>query len=207
MLSRRLSTAFLTLLVVVLTTAGLTFFVAGAAQAHSALVSSTPADGDSISEIPTAIVLEFNEDIQDIGNEVVVLDPEGTPVASGEMVVDGPVVTQPIGVGAAGAYTVTWRVVSADGHPISGEFSYELRVPQTVETTEATTEASQETTAEATDSATETSPSVAPSSSDAAADVDDDESSPGAAAPIVIALAVLALAAVVVLVVRRRRAR
>jgi methionine-rich copper-binding protein CopC len=200
--SRRLSTAFLTLLVLVLATAGLTLVVAGSAQAHSALVSSTPAEGDSISEIPTAIVLEFNEDIQDIGNEVVVVDPEGTPVASGEMVVDGPIVTQPIGVGAPGTYTVTWRVVSADGHPISGEFSYELQAPQTVETTEST-EPSQEPTAETTDAAT-TETSVAPSSS--AAEADEDSGS-GAIVPIVVGLAVLVLAGVVVLVVRRRRAR
>ncbi|WP_156223657.1 copper resistance CopC family protein [Pseudactinotalea suaedae] len=202
-LSRRFSTASLTFLVVMLTTAVLCLVVAGTAQAHSALVSSTPSDGSSTSEIPTEIVLEFNEDIQNIGNEIVVVDSEGTSVTDGEMVVDGPIVTQPIGVGAPGAYTVTWRVVSLDGHPISGEFSYELQVPQTVEATE-TTEASQEPTTETTDAAT-TETSVAPSSVDA--EEDDTASGLGAAAPIAIGLAVLALVVVVVLVVRRRRAR
>jgi methionine-rich copper-binding protein CopC len=200
-LTRRLSTTFLVLLAAVLTTAALAVSWAAPAQAHSELISSSPSDGDSTSEIPTEIVLEFNEDIQDIGNEIVVVDQEGTSVTDGEMVVDGATVRQPIGVGAAGVYTVTWRVVSADGHPISGELSYELRVPQTVETTEEMTDPTTEASSEAT---LEASSEVAPSSAEAE---EDESSGLGAAGPIIIGLVVLALVAIVILAVRRRRAR
>lgn len=179
-------------------TAVVTFAGSGAAQAHSELVSSTPSDGDSLSEIPTEIVLEFNENIQEIGNEIVVVDPEGTPVADGEMVVDGPTVTQPISVGASGEYTVTWRVVSSDGHPISGEFTYELDAPATEETTEeATTEEAPETTEDASETA---------ATSVDAGEAGDVETSGSAALPVMIGLGVLVLVGVVILAVRRKRA-
>ncbi|WP_420111128.1 copper resistance CopC family protein [Pseudactinotalea sp.] len=199
MTSRRPPTSFLTLVALVFATAVLTFAVPGAAQAHSELVSSTPSDGGTTSEIPTEIVLEFNENIQEIGNEIVVVDPEGTPVADGEMVVDGPVVTQPISTGAAGEYTVTWRVVSADGHPISGEFTYELQAPTTVDETDETTEA---TTTDAEETTEEASTAVESGES-----LEDEESGSGSTVPIFIGLGVLVLAGVVILVVRRRRAR
>lgn len=186
-----------TLLMALLVTASLTLAAPGA-QAHSALVSSTPGDGSSFSEIPEEIVLEFNEDIEPIGNEVAVTGPSGAEVAVGELVVDGPVVTQPIDVDGAGDYTVTWRVVSADGHPISGEFTYELRVPTTFDsddtaTTTATTEA---TTSEAETAEAETTPAA----------TDEQESDSGA--PVwLLAVAGAVAVVVAVLVIRRVRSR
>lgn len=205
MTSRRLPTAFLTFVALVFATAVVTFTVPGAAHAHSELVSSSPSDGDSTSEIPAEIVLEFNENIQEIGNEIVVVDPEGTPVADGEMVVDGPVVTQPIGAGAAGEYTVTWRVVSADGHPISGEFSYTLRVPYTLDEEQSSGETAEAETTEPVTTEAETT--EAETTVEAGESLEDEDQGSSATVPIFIGLSVLVLAGVVILVVRRRRAR
>lgn len=198
----------LTFVAVVVATAVITVAVPGAASAHSELVSSSPTDGDSTSEIPSEIVLEFNESIQEIGNEIVVVDPEGTPVADGEMVVDGSVVTQPISTGAAGEYTVTWRVVSADGHPISGEFSYTLRVPSTIDEEQGSEETTAaETTEPAGSDNTQAESTEGTSAVESGESLEDEESGSGSTVPIFIGLGVLVLAGVVILVVRRRRAR
>lgn len=209
MLARRLSTTFLTLLAAVLTTAGLGLVWAGPAQAHSELISSSPAEGEQAEARPEMVTLEFNEDIQDIGNQIVVTAPDGTDVVDGDPVVDGPVVTQALAAAddpaaAAGQYTVTWRVVSSDGHPISGAFTFEVLAA--AESESATEDPAQEdTTEEASSEATlEASSEVAPSSAEAE---DDDATGSGAAAPIVIGLLVLALVAIAILVIRRRRAR
>lgn len=180
---------------------------ASGAQAHSALVSSTPADGDSISEIPDEIVLEFNEDIEPIGNEVVVTGPSGAEVATDELVVDGPVVTQPIDVDGAGDYTVTWRVVSADGHPISGEFSYELRVPQTLEPAE-TTEAGDEAETTTTEATTDVATTEDTTATDAETTATDEQESEDSGVPVwLLAVAGAFVLVVALLVIRRVRSR
>lgn len=89
------------------------------ASAHSALVSSDPAPGAALDAPPTQITLTFNEDVLEMGAAVFVVDAAGVDHA-GEPVVAGPVVTVPIeGSLPGGAIEARWRVVSADGHPIS----------------------------------------------------------------------------------------
>lgn len=89
------------------------------ASAHSALVSSDPAPGAALAAAPAQITLTFNEDVLEMGAAVFVVDAAGVDHA-GEPVVAGPVVTVPIeGVLPGGAIEARWRVVSADGHPIS----------------------------------------------------------------------------------------
>lgn len=195
---------FLLLLSVLLTTAALALSVGSPAQAHSELIGSTPADGDYTEELLTEVVLEFNEDIQPLGTEVAVTDPSGASANDGEVVIDGPVVTQPISTGESGTYTVTWRAVSTDGHPISGELSFGVGVPlaDDAETSEeATDETAQEPPSATTDEADgepadETSVSI------------ENINSPGGlstAALIAIVVVALALVAAVVWLLRRRR--
>jgi len=179
------------LLATLLTTAALALVTAAPASAHAALVSSTPEDGAELDEAPSEIVLEFNEDIQDLGNEIVVVDSEGTPVADGEPVADGATVMQAVMGGAAGAFTVTWRVVSADGHPISGELSYEVTASEPTSDAETTTEAT----------TTETTP--APSSATTAPA--EDEGGGDSAVLWIVLAAGAATVATIVLIVRRNR--
>lgn len=99
---------------------------APAANAHSELVSSTPENNTELTEPPSEVVLEFNEEMEPIGTKIAVADPNGDPVSVGEPVLEGTVITQAISAEVAGDYTVVWRTVSADGHPISGEFTFTL---------------------------------------------------------------------------------
>ena len=98
---------------------------AGAAQAHNTLVSTDPVDGSSVAAAPARVTLTFNEPARSLGTEVVVTAPDGTTVSTAEPVVDGATVSQDLaGSLPAGAYAVTWRVTSADGHPLEGVLSF-----------------------------------------------------------------------------------
>lgn len=102
------------------------WMAAGSAAAHSDLVSSAPADGAQLSTAPVEISLVFNEAISDAGLQLVATGPGG-PVALGTPMVSGTELSAKWPSGApAGSYTVGYRVVSADGHPIDGavRFSY-----------------------------------------------------------------------------------
>lgn len=192
--TRAATLSFLTLM---LTTTALALGLATPASAHSELVAATPGDGEVLTEAPAEIVLEFNEEIQDLGNEIVVVDPEGTPVATGDAVVDGVTVTQAITGGTAGTFTVTWRVVSEDGHPISGEYAYEVEESAAPATTEPNTTEQSATTEVATTEATVSESATAA----------EPESGGGAATPWLVAVAVAAAAGAVAMIVRRSRAR
>jgi methionine-rich copper-binding protein CopC len=98
------------------------------AAAHDGLLSSTPGAGETVTEAPSAVVLTFSGEILAGSPTAVVIevtDPAGTVLSEGETAVDGVTVTQQLTPNLpAGDYTVTWRVVSSDGHPISSEFHF-----------------------------------------------------------------------------------
>lgn len=99
-------------------------FGAAPASAHSDLVSSNPADGAALQAAPAEVVLTFNENIGEAGLQVVAQGADGT-VDLGTPVVDGPNVTTPWPADAAGGdYRLSFRVVSADGHPIDGTIAF-----------------------------------------------------------------------------------
>lgn len=101
---------------------------AGAADAHALLTKTTPADEASLEQPPTTVELTFSESVGTDLGYVRVIDNK-----SGERVDDG-VVTHPAGrsdtvsVGlddiGDGGYVVSYRVISADSHPISGSFTF-----------------------------------------------------------------------------------
>ncbi|SHG34167.1 hypothetical protein SAMN05444351_2302 [Geodermatophilus nigrescens] len=96
-----------------------------AASAHDALVSATPADGASLGAAPAAVELRFSGDVQELGAELVVTGPDGARVGDGVPSVSGPTVSLPLpGDLPAGTYAATWRIASADGHPVSGTTTF-----------------------------------------------------------------------------------
>jgi len=104
--------------------AALVLLVAPTASAHDSLVSSTPADGQTVEQVPDTIVLEMNEAVVAVGTRVVVTGPDGQ-MQQGRPQLSKNLVEQAVRADApAGRYTVTWRVTSADGHPVSGTFSF-----------------------------------------------------------------------------------
>ncbi|MGW0226921.1 copper resistance CopC family protein [Actinopolymorpha singaporensis] len=98
------------------------------AFAHAALVSSDPKDGAVLDRPPRQITLEFDEAISRKFDFVAVSGPGGATYQSGGARVLGTKVTQRLAdLGPAGTYQVAWRVVSADGHPVSGTLRFTTR--------------------------------------------------------------------------------
>lgn len=99
----------------------------GVASAHTRLLGSDPADGTSLDAGPARISLEFNETMQAGFSTITLVGPDGTQFQSGEVTADGAVVS--IGVsplGAAGGYEIGYRVISEDGHPVTGSIAFTL---------------------------------------------------------------------------------
>ncbi|MCB2176968.1 MAG: copper resistance protein CopC [Actinomycetales bacterium] len=100
--------------------------VAPAAQAHDQLISTDPPDGAVLDTAPASVGLTFSEDVLDISTTVVVAGPDGSVPTTAS--VDGTTVTAPLPADLPdGAYTVTWRVVSSDGHPVQGSFGFTVQ--------------------------------------------------------------------------------
>lgn len=92
------------------------------AQAHTSLISSDPTEGARLESVPERVVLTFTENLREPSEAGVIVD--GKAIDS-EVQVDGPrVVVTPSDDAPDGAYEVNYRVVSADGHPITGTIAF-----------------------------------------------------------------------------------
>jgi methionine-rich copper-binding protein CopC len=105
--------------------------MATGADAHAALKSISPKDGASLTTAPTKVVLTFNEPISSSFATVTVTGADGV-ASAGKTVVDGVTVTQALAPDLAnGRYTVTYRVVSEDGHPVSDKATFTVAAAAT----------------------------------------------------------------------------
>lgn len=171
------------------------------AAAHDVLTETNPEDGQTLETMPEAIELTFSDTPLAIGSEVLVQDAQGTNWATGEVQIVDNTAQQAISAEApAGQYTVTWRVVSSDSHPIEGVFRFTAEGPA----------AAAPATAPAEQPSPATSEEIAPSSPDTAVpqQVGPEDTDEGVSTLFLIILAILAGAfagiITVVLVVRRR---
>ncbi len=97
-----------------------------AASAHATLESSSPADGQSVLTSPSEIRITFSEAVTTISGGLSVLDADGKTVDVGNSeVVGGRTLVAPISETLSdGTYVATYRVLSADGHPVSGSLLF-----------------------------------------------------------------------------------
>jgi len=99
--------------------------VAGPASAHATLVSTDPAEGARLDSAPGQVTLQFSEGVSLGAGYARVLGADRARVDSGAAAVDGATLTIPLrGNLGDGGYLVTYRVVSADSHPIAGAYSF-----------------------------------------------------------------------------------
>jgi copper transport protein len=102
---------------------------ANPAWAHATLVSSSPSDGTVLRALPPTVTLTFDEPVRPVPADLKVLDPDGKSVG-GAVAANGPRVTMTLPrTGGPGTYTLTWRVISVDSHPVSGVISFSLGHP------------------------------------------------------------------------------
>jgi methionine-rich copper-binding protein CopC len=99
------------------------------ASAHNSLIGSTPKDGSLVDEGPGTIELKFDQPVQ-MGqglNTIAVIGPNNDHWEGGAAQVASNVVTAPVRpLGPAGAYKIGYKILSADGHPVSGELTFTL---------------------------------------------------------------------------------
>jgi len=98
------------------------------ALAHNVIIGSDPANNASVAAGPSTISLTFDQYVQGADvNQIAVTGPNGGQWAEGPISVVNNVISAPLRpLGPAGKYTVGYRVLSADGHPVTGEFSFSL---------------------------------------------------------------------------------
>jgi methionine-rich copper-binding protein CopC len=102
------------------------------ALAHAALGVAEPAIGSTVQTEPTNVRLTFDDGLQGITGQTVnlieVRDAAGVQVDRGETVLTGATITVQLANGlTAGNYKVIYRVLSADGHPVSGQYQFAFR--------------------------------------------------------------------------------
>jgi copper resistance protein C len=99
------------------------------ASAHATLVSAEPADGAALTAGPDRVSATFNQRLQAAFAAMTVVGPDAKLWSTGEPTVQGAVVSVSMRpLGPAGSYTVNYRVTSADGHAVSGSWSFRLTV-------------------------------------------------------------------------------
>ena len=178
--------------------------LAGPAAAHDALVSSDPAPDAVLAEAPERVVLTFAAAQAGVGSEVLVTDAAGEIWSDGAAQVDDTTVTQPLRPGLPnGVYTVTWRSVAGDGHPVTGTFAFTVDAPALVATAEPTGEPTGEPTRKQ-DDPTATAEPAATSPADASAVTAPDGGAEPPAWAWPAAAAVVALVVVGAVALRRR---
>ncbi|WP_328363493.1 copper resistance protein CopC [Mycobacterium sp. NBC_00419] len=99
----------------------------GVAWAHAVRVAADPAPDASVTGGPSRVTATFNEQLQADFAAMTVVGPDGNLWSDGSAQVQGATVS--VGVrplGPAGTYTVNYRVTSADGHVVSGSWSFTL---------------------------------------------------------------------------------
>lgn len=99
------------------------------ANAHSELISSNPAAGAIVDTWPTEISLTFNEELQNIGAEksnfVVVNNAVGDQISADDESLNGSTIKVSLDPNTVeGPVLVYYRVVSADGHAVEGEYAF-----------------------------------------------------------------------------------
>lgn len=99
------------------------------ASAHSVLLATSPSAGAQVEAEPTEVVLTFNEAISGLGAVVRVSAPSGLVSQGRPRVIDHTVHQTLTPAAGGGRYRVDWHVTSADGHPVSDTFTFEVAGP------------------------------------------------------------------------------
>lgn len=183
--------------------------VAGPAAAHDEIKSTSPKAGATVTTAPTSVVLTFGEDVVAVGTKVAVTTAGGVVVSDGDATVSGGTVTQPLQpLTENGTYTVAYRIVSADGHPVSDTFTFTLQAAAAASSASATagapsTSASAAGTATSMPAATSPPASTAAAAPPAESSTSGESGSSGAVWVAVLVAAVLGIGVVAWLLARR----
>lgn len=114
---------------VALTVAVLALFSSPVASAHGEIVSTFPEQYSNATPIPSEVWIEFDGDLQTLDgqaiNTIEVVDSTGLAVSYGDPIITGgKISTRLSGQSAPGVFSVNYRIVSEDGHPVEGNYTF-----------------------------------------------------------------------------------
>ncbi|RIV37073.1 copper resistance CopC family protein [Micromonospora radicis] len=175
------------------------------AYAHNVLRKATPAQDAELTKAPTKVTLDFLQKLNPNFTTVTVSDAAKEPVATSEPEVDGTKASVTVDSTLPnGVYTVAYRVVSQDGHPVQGSYEFTVADPT------ATAEPSPSPSPEASEPAQSPSPTAEQTSTAATASPAASGSSGGGGGMVALLVGAVVLAALVVgavvVLLRRRQA-
>ena len=116
-------------LLIALCLAGLAFLSSPIASAHGEIVSTFPEQYTNATPIPTQVWIEFDGNLQTLDGQAIntidVVDSTGLTVSYGDPIIEGgKISTKLSGQSAPGVFTVNYRIVSEDGHPVEGSYTF-----------------------------------------------------------------------------------
>ena len=112
-----------------------------AAFAHASLIASSPAEGALLAHAPATLSLTFNEPVEPLTIRIV--DHGGAGASVTRIRRDGAqLILTPPPISGDGAHVISWRVASADGHPVGGAITFwvgrrDVDAPQAVRSNDA----------------------------------------------------------------------
>jgi len=110
--------------------ASLVLLVPSSASAHAVLETSTPRPDSVLATLPASVTLTYDESVTLVPSSLRVYGPDGSRVDRGDVGHRGgrsQEIGVSLGAGAGeGTYLVSWRVISADSHPVSGAFTFSV---------------------------------------------------------------------------------
>jgi methionine-rich copper-binding protein CopC len=112
------------------------------ASAHGDLTTTSPAQDETLVEMPAQVSIDFNGQLQTLGksdiNQITVTDSTGQVISDGSSLVEGSKLsTNILLLDSRGLMSVHYRIVSEDGHPVEGDYSFTVgQVPMLISAVE-----------------------------------------------------------------------
>lgn len=121
---RRIGRPIVVLLVILFASLG-----ALPAYAHATLIDTDPADGARLDQAPAVVTLSFNEPVSVVPEAMVLFSHDEPPLPLTASAFDKIVTIVMPDLAMDRRYTVSWSIISNDGHPVSGTLSFEVGDP------------------------------------------------------------------------------
>jgi copper transport protein len=104
---------------------------AAPASAHAVLSQASPKQGEVLREAPAVVTLVFSESVQVVPGRTQVFGPDGKRINDGDAVATARGMTIALRTPdrPLGTYLVSYRIISADSHPVSGAYTFSVGAP------------------------------------------------------------------------------
>jgi methionine-rich copper-binding protein CopC len=108
-----------------------TIFSINSALAHSQILSTFPDQNSNVVQMPAEVWIQFEGNLQTLGgkalNTIEVIDSNGAKVSTGNPLIEGGKISTNIEEqNNPGIFTVNYRIVGEDGHPVEGSYTFNL---------------------------------------------------------------------------------